>query len=254
MDRLSDLATRLARSVLDLALPPACPVTDGPVTRAGALAPQAWGALTFVTDPACVRCGAPFAYDPGAGTECGTCLSAPPAFDAARAPLVYDAASKPLVLALKHGGRRDALSVCAGWMRTSSSSFLPQADRLIPVPLHAQRLRARRFNQSLLLARALSHQSGVPTDPDTLMRRRATETQAGRTPAGRARNVSGAFAVRPGRAAALKGLRVVLVDDVFTTGATLSACARPLKRAGAAWVGAICLARVVRGALDPILE
>ena len=183
--------------------------------------------------------------------ECPACIARPPAYDRARAAFVYDAASRALVLSLKHGGRTDALAAYGRWMARAGGVLLTSADALIPVPLHAGRLRKRRFNQSLLLANALSRASGVPVAPHVLARVRDTSTQGGLSAKGRARNVAGAFRVRANRGGEVEARRLILIDDVHTTGATLSACARALKRSGAENVTAITLARVVKP-VDPL--
>ncbi|MCC5980380.1 MAG: ComF family protein [Oceanicaulis sp.] len=179
---------------------------------------------------------------------CGPCAARVPAFDTARSAFVYTPESRQLVLSLKHGGRVDGLAAFGGWMKRAGADVLDGADLLVPVPLHGQRLRKRRFNQSLLLARALTRLTGIRTDPHMLVRTRATPSQGGRSAKGRRRNVAGAFRVRAGRKPRLEGAHIVIIDDVYTTGATLEACARALKRAGAARVDALTLARVVKPA------
>jgi ComF family protein len=151
-----------------------------------------------------------------------------------------------LILALKHGDRTDAAPALAGWLAGAGREILPAAEIVAPVPLHRWRLLARRFNQAALLAHGIAARSGVVCVPDLLIRRRNTPSQGRLTAAGRARNVAGAFAVNPARAETLRGRRVVLVDDVLTTGATAESCAGALLRGGAAAVDVLTLARVVR--------
>lgn len=231
------------RAVVDVVLPPACLITDQRVDAPGRVAAPAWSRLSFVTAPQCARCGTPFAYDFGPETQCGPCLARPPAFDSARAALVYDDESRPLVLGFKHGGRVDGLPAFAGWM-TAAIGAACVADVVVPTPLHAGRLRARRFNQAALLAHALARRLERPFDADGLARVKPTASQGGLSASGRRRNVAGAFRVR--ERARFAGARVLLVDDVFTTGATAEAATRALKRAGAARVDVVSLARVVR--------
>lgn len=170
----------------------------------------------------------------------------PPRWDRARAAFVYDDASRRPVLDLKRSGRRDGLASFAGWMAQAGSSLLDEADVIVPVPLHYVRLASRGFNQSAWLAGSLARRSGTPLCVDALKRTRRTPTQGGLSARARRRNVAGAFTVRPSRAGLMQGKRVLLVDDVLTTGATLSACTRALKRAGARHVDILVLARVVR--------
>lgn len=245
--RASLLALRRSgRALIDLAAPPACPITETLVDAPGRISPQAWAALTFITKPYCRTCGLPFAYDPGVASQCGPCAAEAPLFERARAALAYDEHSRPLVLDFKHGGRTDMAATFAGWMAQAGGELVEEADAFLPVPLHPERLAARRFNQAGLLAQALCKRAAGRFDPDSLRRTRATPSQGGLSADGRRRNVAGAFAMRDGARAAVAGKRLVLVDDVYTTGATLSACARVLKRAGAARVDAVALCRVVR--------
>jgi ComF family protein len=238
-------------AVADLIWPPRSPLSGRPVSASGELDAQDWSAVTFLDKPWCKRCGVPFAYPAFEDVECPACLARAPAFSKARSAFVYDAVSRPLVLSLKHAGRTDALAAYGRWMARAGAELLRDADGLIPVPLHSGRLRKRRFNQSLLLAKAVSKASGVRLEPHILARIRDTSTQGGLSAKGRARNVAGAFKVRRGRDDRVQGRRLVIIDDVHTTGATLSACARALKRAGAEDVTAITLARVVKP-VDPL--
>lgn len=147
---------------------------------------------------------------------------------------------------MKYGGRTDTLDSFSRWMVRCGSSLLSSADGLIPVPLHTSRMRQRRFNQSLLLAEAIARRSGLRVDPHALLRKRRTPSQGGQSAKARHRNVSGAFAIRKGYEVRVKDQRLILIDDVYTTGATLEACARTLYRAGVKDVMAITLSRVVK--------
>lgn len=173
-------------------------------------------------------------------------MADPPPFGRARSVLVYDDGSRPLVLAFKHADRTHAARPFGAWLARAGADILRDADLLAPVPLHRWRLLMRRYNQSALLAQAVGREAGVPVIPDLLLRRRRTRTQGGLDGAGRRRNVAGAFAVRTGARPALAGRRVVLVDDVLTTGATVAECARALLAGGAAGVDVLTIARVVK--------
>ena len=218
----------------------------------GELTPAAWTGVRFLDAPWCASCGMPFDYPIGKGAVCGACAGQADApCRISRAAFVYDENSRRLVLMLKHAGRTDGLTVFGRWMARAGADALEGADGLIPIPLHAHRLRKRRFNQSFLLARALSQTCGLPVQPHILARTRATPSQGGLSAKARQRNVAGAFTVREAAKPFVRGRRFVRVDDVHTTGATLQACARVLKRAGAEDVTAITLARVVKP-VDPL--
>lgn len=212
----------------------------------GAVSPEEWAQLTFLIGPVCDQCGQPQEVDLGPLAVCAACIARPPKWSAARAALAYDEASRRIVLDLKRAGRRDGLKTMAGWMVQAGRPLIDRADLMVPVPLHYRRLASRGFNQSGWLAAAVSRSTGVPVRVDILKRRKATPSQAGLSPKARHRNVAGAFSVRRGRTNAVAGKSVLLVDDVLTTGATLTGCARTLLKAGAARVDVLTLARVVR--------
>jgi ComF family protein len=251
---------RLAARVAASLWPPVCLLSDARVDRSGAIAPELWQALDFLGADLCACCGVPVSDAVAGLTHCPVCQANPPALDAARAALVYDDASRPLVLGLKHGNRQDGLPVFANWMAGALATVpdlngnKPVPDwhdaLIVPVPSHWTRIATRGYNQAGRLARALAslpaRQGNARLCLDLLVKSRRTDSQKGKTAAGRARNVQGSFAVHRRQASKVKGATVLLVDDVYTTGATLNACARVLKRAGAARVLAVTLARVVR--------
>jgi ComF family protein len=236
-----------ARGLLDLLLPPRCLACGAVVAAEALLCAACWPRVAFLAPPFCACCGLPFAHEQGPGALCGGCAGRAPSFQRARAVFRYDEASRGLILAFKHGDRLDAVPAFARWLSAAGAELLAEAALLVPVPLHRRRLFQRRYNQAALLAQALGRSSGLPVATRLLLRRRNTPSQGHLNPAQRRRNVAGAFAVAPGAEARLAGLRVLLVDDVLTTGATLEAAARALIAAGAAQVDCLTLARVVLG-------
>ena len=235
-----------SKRALDVILPPQCPVTGERLAEPGLLSAKGWAALSFIDDPVCARCGAPFAHNHGEGAECAACIAEPPSYDSARAAVLYDEASHGLIVSFKHADRTELADLFGRWLARAGAPYLREGSVVMPTPLHRRRLLARRYNQAASLASALARRTGAPLLQDALVRTRATPPQKALSASARKRNVSGAFAVRPERLQDVKGAQVVLIDDVLTTGATLSACARALKKAGAARVDALVLARVAR--------
>lgn len=245
---------RLGQSVVDIVLPQQA-LFRPQRGFAGAEQAQSWADVHFLDEPCCYACGFPFDFQSVSPAEsaladvCGRCAARPPAYNRARAAFVYNDASRALVLRFKHGGDTEGVTMFAVQMQRAGRRLLTTADKLVPVPLHTRRLVKRRFNQSALLARAISKNTAIALETDTLLRHRHTPSQGGQSFVGRKRNVSGAFKVKdPER---IKGQHVVLIDDVMTTGATLESCARTLKRAGASHVDALVLSRVVKPATVP---
>jgi ComF family protein len=235
-----------ARGLLDLLLP--VRDFDGDAAQTAGLPAKQWSRIAFLEDPVCDGCGSPFEFDPGPGVRCPACTARPRAFDRARAACLYDEASRDLILKLKHADRTDLAGLMARWLSRSARPLLADADVVVPVPLHRWRLLRRRYNQAAEIARPLARGAGLAFLPDALERVRDTATQGGKSATGRRRNVAGAFAVRAGQRDRLAGRRVLLVDDVLTTGATAHACARALKAAGAAAVHVAVIAKVRAGA------
>ncbi len=230
---------------LDFLLPPLCFGCAEEVEVQGGLCPACWSELRFITPPFCASCGLPFAHDMPEGVLCASCHVKKPRFNAARAAIAYDRESRPLVLAFKHGGRTEGLSTMARWLKGAAGEFLDSVDVIVPVPIHRRRLLKRTFNQSALLARALSGLTGIETDPFILERIKNTKSQGGLTRLQRERNVRAAFRPGPGRETKIKDKTVLLVDDVLTTGATVENCALALQKAKPRAIYVLTLARVV---------
>jgi ComF family protein len=243
--------THAARLALDIALPTLCVACREPVAGVGVCA-ACWAKLSFIAPPFCPRLGIPFVYDPGPGLLSMEAIADPPAYARARAAVRYDDVARTLVHALKYQDRTDLAPAMGRWMARAGQELLAEADVLIPVPLHWRRGWSRRYNQSGALARAIEKQVGVPVARDALRRIRPTQQQIGLSRPQRARNVQGAFKVATDRNAEIQGRRVVLIDDVLTSGATADACARALLRAKAAEVDVLVFARVVDTHKAPI--
>jgi ComF family protein len=231
------------RSALDLALPQLCPACRETVEGRG-LCASCWSKLSFITRPYCERLGIPFVYDPGPGILSMEAIADPPSYNRARAAVRFDEISRALVHALKYGDRLDLAPMMGRWVAQAGHELLADADALVPVPLHWRRQWARRFNQSAMLAATISDASGVPIAAGALKRVKATVQQVGLSRAERGDNIQGAFRVPETGKAAVAGRRLVLVDDVLTSGATVEGCARALLRAGAANVDVLIFARV----------
>ena len=206
------------------------------------LGAEAWSKIRFIAEPMCDGCGTPFEYDIGA--PCAACAARPKAFARARAACLYDEASRELILKLKHADRTDLAGLFVSWIGRAAADLVAEADAIAPVPLHRWRLLGRRYNQAAEIARPLARRSGADYLPDALVRARHTSSQGGKSDSGRRRNVAGAFLVPPTRARQVEGRRILLIDDVLTTGATAEACAKALLKAGASAVDLAVVARV----------
>jgi len=242
---------RAAKLALDIALPTLCVACREPVDGEGVCA-SCWAKLSFIEPPCCPRLGIPFVYDPGPELLSMEAIANPPAYQRARAAVRYDEVARTLVHALKYQDRTDLAPAMGRWMARAGRELLDGADTLIPVPLHWRRAWRRRYNQSGVLARIISRQSGVPLNGNLLQRVRPTEQQVGLSRPQRAGNVQGAFQVSAEGQSDVRGRRIILIDDVLTSGATVDACARALLRAKAAQVDVLVFARVVDTPKPPI--
>ncbi|WP_149746515.1 ComF family protein [Rhizobium sp. RU35A] len=232
----------LLRPVLDVLYPPCCAACGVRMAAHRALCGTCWSRMRFIERPYCDILGIPFAKDPGEGMVSALAIAEPPVFDRLRAVALHEGPARHLVHGLKYRDRTDLALMMAAWMWRAGRAELEACDAILPVPLHWTRMMARRFNQAAELGRHLAHQSGKPMLSGTLVRRKRTSRQVGLTARGREENVRAAFRVAKGQEDRVFGRRLVLVDDVFTTGATVSAAARALKRAGAADVTVLTFA------------
>jgi ComF family protein len=248
LQRLKDFCALAWRGLVDVVTPPLCLTCQTPVTTGAALCLACWQELHLIDDPVCDVLGIPFEYDEGEGAISPAALADPPPWNKARAAVAFDDASKQLVHLLKYKDVQEAGLLMARMMQGAGYRLLDDADIIVPVPLHRRRLWQRRFNQAAYLAQKLSESSGNKWAPDVLLRVTSTESQVGLTAEERRKNVRRAFAVPLERRPAIDGKTVLLVDDVRTTGATASACAATLKKAGAARVFVLTFALVLEPA------
>ncbi|MBI1300083.1 MAG: ComF family protein [Alphaproteobacteria bacterium] len=210
------------------------------------VSPKAWAELDFITDPKCYKCGIRLDFQTEGAAQCTNCLDYTPPYDMARAALIYNDVSRKLILGFKHGDKTHIVQSFVPWLLQAGRDFWGESDVIIPVPLHARRLIARRYNQAALISDFLSKKTGLPHLPTALRRVRATASQGHLSHEERHKNVRKAFEVYPRHACVLKGKSVVLVDDVFTTGATVKECTKALKKSGVNNVFVLTLARVLR--------
>ncbi|SFB23608.1 comF family protein [Rhizobium sp. NFR07] len=210
--------------------------------RHGAVCAACWQKLRFIERPYCDMLGLPFSYDPGPGMLSAQAIAHPPVFARLRSAVIFDGAARVMVHGLKYKDRGDLAPTMAAWMERGGQDCLDRCDAIVPVPLHRTRFVLRKYNQAAELARHLAKRADKPYLPAALVRTKRTRRQVGLTARAREENVRAAFAVPPGREPEIFGKRVVLVDDVYTTGATVSAATRALKKAGAAEVSVLTFA------------
>ncbi|MGB8817298.1 MAG: ComF family protein [Rhizobiaceae bacterium] len=255
MTPYKDKIGRLAAGVRDALFPPTCLGCHEITDRQGTLCSRCWNRVRFIERPYCEALGTPFSIDHGDGALSGDALADPPPFRRLRAVAAYGDISRKLVQALKYNDRTDLAPWMAGWMARAGQELLGDAHVIVPVPLHPVRFLTRRFNQSAELARQISFKSGVAFDPSILLRTRRTRQQVGLGMNERQDNVRGAFAVADSARIGVAGKSAVLVDDVYTTGATVKSATKALLKAGAASVDVLVFARVVPGdyALEDVM-
>jgi ComF family protein len=238
------LAARLGRKGLDVVYPAHCPGCGAATAEPGALCGPCWQSMPFITRPYCERLGTPFPVDYGGALLSPAAIADPPAFDRARAVALHQGVARAFVIRLKFSDRLDLAVSMGRLMHVAGGELLAGADALVPVPLHWTRLLWRRFNQAEALARAIAAECGVPVATDLLRRARRTPQQVGLTRAQRIANLQGAFKVPEAARPRIEGRALVLIDDTHTTGATLNAAARALRRAGAARIDVLTFSKV----------
>lgn len=229
---LSALLSALGRRALDAVLPPHCGLCHTEVDAPATLCADCWQRISFVGPTLCACCGTPFDRDWGNDTLCAVCIEIRPTFDWARAAVLYDDAVRALILSLKHGDRHELTDLFSTWVMRAGDDIWRNANVIIPVPLHWTRLWTRRFNQSALIAKAVGRLTNTPVILDAVTRTRRTSSQGGLGRKDRLRNVKRAFRVRANAVDVVREQHIVVIDDVLTTGATVSAVAESLKKSG----------------------
>lgn len=244
---LQRLGGRALKLGLDLLYPPTCLDCGAPITVADALCPSCFGKLRPITAPYCPRLGIPFQHDLGPGALSAEAIAEPPPFERSRSAVLYNEVARAIVSRMKYGDRPELATFCARLMHRAGQELWGDDAVLVPVPLNRWRQLSRRYNQSTELARALGRLTGIAVEPALIRRHRNTRQQVGLSRDARHRNVAGAFRAHPDLIGRLKGRRVILVDDVITTGSTIAAITRTLTKAGVDKVDVISFARVVVG-------
>lgn len=239
------LTKAAAGHAADFILPPLCLACRIRVQAHGMLCGACFASIDFIVAPICRCLGIPLPFDIGEQQVSAAAVARPPKYERARAAAQFNGAMRVLIHAFKYSDRHEGLRLFVRWMERAGADLLPEADLLVPVPLARSRLWSRRYNQAALLADALARRTGKPFDPFALARTRSTASQVGLTFDQRRRNVAGAFRAPERAKPRVAGKRILLVDDVVTTGATVEACSRALLRAGASAVDVLSLARVV---------
>ena len=234
------------RALLDLILPPLCPLCCTIVPHKNTVCPPCWKELSFISAPFCPQCALPFetsAPEEGLSFQkCGACLQAPPSFSSARAAYVYDSVSRKMILSFKHGEALSLAPFLGQALWHSGKDLVTAADLIVPVPLHWLRLYKRGFNQAAILAQWVGKLSSKPVSLNALKKIHNTVSQGNLSWEGRSKNVAHCFKVSNSKK--IKDKSILLIDDVMTTGATLNACSKILLKEGAKKVTILCVARV----------
>lgn len=234
-----------------LLFPPVCAGCRRQVSEPGTLCGVCWPQLRFLEKPWCPVMGTPFTRDMGENVLSAEAIANPPPFERARAAVAYTGVARTMAQALKYNDRTDLAPWMSRWMLRAGADLIADADFVVPLPLHWRRFLGRRYNQSAELGRAVASRAGLRFEPEALRRAKVTRRQVGLQRQEREDNVRGAFQVPRQAQGLMRGRRVLLVDDVYTTGATVAAASRALKRGGASAVDVLTFARVLPGDFRP---
>ena len=245
MKKISIKLQEITMAGVDVVLPPRCPLNGDIVDKQGMISPEGWGGLEFITNPLCDHCGIALDFDVGDNGKCMDCLENPPEFDSARAAFKYNDVSRNLILGFKHGDKTHIVRSFSPWLAQAGKEMMAGADFLVPVPLHHFRLISRRYNQAAMIAEALSKTVDIPHVPDMIKRIRSTPSQGHLAAEDRYKNVRKAFDIPDKYREKIRGKVIILIDDVYTTGATARECSKILRRYGAEQVHILTLARVM---------
>jgi ComF family protein len=237
----------LARTALDILLPPRCIACGELVFENGSLCGTCWTEIDFITSPLCITCGYPLEADAKKDSLCGHCIQKTPEYDQARSVFCYNEKSRAIIISYKYSDKTHSTERFVEWLMRVGKEMIEETDIIMPVPLHWRRLFERRYNQAALIANILSERSGVEGEMMALRRRKYTKPQASLTRRQRLKNLKGVFVVNDKYVDKIKGNNVLLIDDVATTGATIAECSKVLKKAGAEKVFVLTLARTVEG-------
>lgn len=235
---------KLIHYPLNFLLPPRCLLCYERSTDPQGICFKCWQSLDFICDPYCQLCGSPFEFKVEENLVCAPCLDDAPSFDRARSSVVYTTTSRHILMGFKHGDMLQVAKILARWMGHTGAEFLKEADLIVSVPLHPLRLIWRQYNQAAILVNELAKIANKPRQNEILKRCRYTPSQGKKTLKERQKNIKAAFKVNPKYNEAVQGKRILLVDDVLTTGATVEECSKVLKKAGARSVDVLTFARV----------
>ncbi|WP_419905918.1 ComF family protein [Kiloniella sp.] len=237
--------SNLWAGAIDYVLPPVCGGCGEPVIDNAGICGTCWADLTFISAPCCSCCGYPFELSAGDEALCGECLRVPKSFDRCRSAISYDDHSRDMIIGYKHADRTHLGQLFSTWLALVGKEIIQETDFIVPVPLHPKRLFLRRYNQSALLAQRIAKEYGRKYLPDLLIRVKNTSSQGHLSKTGRWENVRSAFQINPKYNEIIVGEKITLIDDVYTTGATLEACSRTLQKVNVARVDALVVARVL---------